>query len=147
MAKPQSAEAIAKWAEGQDTPKLHKGKGSSLTHDQLKAIVAMRGLGKTQVEIAQAIGCDQGTVSRWLHDITDTTDLAGTYLRGKALRMAQNIVKKGRAADHIKALEGINVLSPEQVSGITVQIGIKAEAVTLLAATFASPGQGQSESQ
>jgi hypothetical protein len=46
--------------------------------------------------------------------------------------MARNIVNKGRAADHIKALEGINVLAPEHVAGITVQIGINADTVKLM---------------
>jgi hypothetical protein len=37
--------------------------------------------------------------------------------------MARNIVQRGRAADHIKALEGINVLATEQNQGITVHVG------------------------
>jgi hypothetical protein len=52
--------------------------------------------------------------------------------------MARNIVKAGRASDHIKALEGISVLAPTQGSGITVQIGIKADTVKLITPTFAS---------
>jgi hypothetical protein len=52
--------------------------------------------------------------------------------------MSRNIVQRGRAADHIKALEGINVLAPEQKPGITVQIGIRADRVKLISPTFAS---------
>ena len=137
MAKPNTPEAIATWAEKQATP-AHTPKYRRLTDDQRIAILQLAKAGKTQVEIAQAIGCDQGTVSRWLTACQDTTAQASTYLRGQALRMSRNIVRKGRASDHIKALEGINVLAPSQSAGITVQIGIKADTVKLLAPTFAS---------
>ena len=131
------SQAIAKWAEDKAKP-AHIPKYRRLTDDQRIAILQLAKAGKAQVEIAQAIGCDQGTVSRWLSACQDTTAQASTYLRGSALRMARNIVRKGRASDHIKALEGISVLSPTQGAGITVQIGIKADTVKLIAPTFAS---------
>lgn len=94
--------------------------------------------GLTQVQIAQRLGCDQKTISNWLGKLTDTSDAAKSYLRGQALSMAQNIVKKGRSADHIKALEGISVLAPGPSGGITVQIGVRADTVELIQSTFAS---------
>jgi hypothetical protein len=131
------AQAIAKWAEKQAAP-AHTPKYKRLTDDQRIAILQLDKAGKTQVEIAQAIGCDQGTISRWLSACQDTTAHASTYLRGSALRMARNIVKTGRASDHIKALEGVNVLAQSQNVGLTVQIGIKADTVKLITPTFAS---------
>lgn len=131
------AQDIVTWAEKKAKP-AHTPKYKRLTDDQRIAILQLDKVGKTQVEIAHTIGCDQGTVSRWLTQCQDTTEHASTYLRGQALRMSRNIVQKGRAADHIKALEGINVLAPEHVAGITVQIGIKAESVKLIQPTFAS---------
>lgn len=120
-------------------PKVHKGRGSRLTQEQLVAILKLAKLDKTQVEIAQAIGCDQGTVSRWLAQCEDSTEQAGTYLRGSALRMAQNIVKNGRAADHVAALKGVNVLADSQQSGLTVVVGGNAQDVRIAVVMRPSP--------
>ena len=139
MGSPQTPEQIAAWAADKAKP-AHTPKYRRLTDDQRIAILQLAKAGKAQVEIAQAIGCDQGTVSRWLSACQDTTAQASTYLRGSALRMARNIVRKGRASDHIKALEGISVLSPTQGAGITVQIGIKADTVKLINADFRLDG-------
>ena len=130
MAKPTSPEAIAKWAEDK-AGRLHKGKGSALTKDQVAAILKLRDLKQTQTEIAQAVGCDQATVSRWLSLLTDSTDVAAAYLRGSALRMAKNVVKNGQARDHIQALKGVGVLADDSgLQGVTIQIGIKDSDVT-----------------
>ena len=114
---------IAKWAAAQDRQKLHKGKGSVLGSEQVATLLQLHKLKKTQTEIAQAIGCDQGTVSRWLSKLTDTTEIASTYLRGQALHMAKNVVKRGQARDHIAALKGIGVLA-EDKSDINIAIGV-----------------------
>jgi hypothetical protein len=37
--------------------------------------------------------------------------------------MSQNIVKNGRAADHVAALKGLSVLRDEQQTGVTVIVG------------------------
>lgn len=119
-----------------DPPKVHKGRGSKLTQEQLVAILKLAKLNKTQVEIAQAIGCDQGTVSRWLAQCEDSTEQASTYLRGSALRMAKNIVDKGLARDHIAALKGIGVLADDAPGqGVVIQIGIKDSDVTFASQT------------
>jgi hypothetical protein len=42
--------------------------------------------------------------------------------------MARNIVKRGRAADHVKVLEGLDVLSAQDVKGnVTIVIGGSAQ--------------------
>jgi hypothetical protein len=118
---PQTAEAIATWAEHQGS-NLHKGQGSRLSNAQRAAILKLARLNKSQVEIAQAIGCNQGTVSRWLSDCEDSTEQASTYLRGSALRMAENIVKRGAARDHIQALNGLGVLQGTESRTLNVII-------------------------
>jgi hypothetical protein len=79
--------------------------------------------GLTQTEIAKRLGCTQPVVSAWLSDLTDSTDLSKLYLRGQSLKMARNIVKNGRAADHVAALKGLSVLADEQHSSVTVIVG------------------------
>jgi transcriptional regulator len=138
------SQAIATWAEHEAGLK-HTVDRSRLTASEIGLLYQLHKDGLTQVEIAQRLGCTQPTVSKWLARFVDSTAPAKEYLRGQALRMAQNIVETGRAADHIKALEGINVLAPEHAGGITVQIGVKADTVELIASTFASPTPTLSE--
>lgn len=96
---------------------------SRLSRSELGLIVQLHKDGFTQAQIAQRLGCAQQTVSKWLSELVDTTDAAKVYLRGSALAMAQNIVKKGRAVDHVAALKGLSVLHEEQQSGVTVIVG------------------------
>lgn len=122
MAQPTS-EQIASWAERKTRKPAHQPAYKRLTDDQRMAILRLHKLDKTQTEIAVALGIDQSTVCRWLNQCQDTTLDASAFLRGQALRMARNIVKKGRAADHIKTLEGINVLQAQENTGVTVIVG------------------------
>lgn len=114
------------------TPKYRR-----LQAKQLRALLALHRAGKTQVEIAQALGCSQPTVSEWLADLQDTRDEASQYLRGKALDMALNVARRGNPETHRKTLENIEVLSAEQnnrgvvinIAGASsVQVGIAAGA-------------------
>jgi DNA-binding Lrp family transcriptional regulator len=118
----------------------HIPKYARLTRSDLEILRSMHKAGKTQLEIAQALGCTQPTVSKWIASLTDSTDIAKEYLRGSALRMAENIVKKGRASDHVAALKGLSVLEEERSAGLVVQIGVKASdvSITLAQAPFAS---------
>lgn len=87
--------------------------------------------GLTQVQIAQRLGCSQKTVSKWLTDLTDSAETAKVYLRGKALQMAENVVKRGMARDHVATLKGIGVLADDSANqGVIYQIGIKDSDVT-----------------
>jgi len=81
------------------------------------------GEGLPQTEIAKRLGCTQPVISAWLSDLTDSTDLSKLYLRGQSLKMARNIVKNGRAADHVAALKGLSVLADDHASSITVLVG------------------------
>jgi transposase-like protein len=123
MGKPATSQDIVTWAEQQTVPAKHKGKGYTLSRSQVQAALDLHKLGKTQTEIAQTLGCDQATISRWLKTLTDSTELAGAYLRGKALDMAKNVVRNGQARDHIAALKGLKVLA-EDSSSVKIAIGI-----------------------
>lgn len=93
----------------------------------------------TQAQIAQRLGCSQQAVSDWLQSCRDTTVDAKSYLRGQALRMAQNIVKKGRAQDHVSALKGLNVLDEEQRAGLVIQVGSSSDVKIALFTSALSP--------
>ena len=108
-----------------DTDTAHTPRYKRLTRSDLEILRTMHKAGKSQVSIAETLGCTQGTVSKWLTSLTDSTELAKEYLRGEALTMARNIVTNGRAADHVSALKGLSVLQDEHSSAIVnVLIGM-----------------------
>jgi transcriptional regulator with XRE-family HTH domain len=98
----------------------------------------MHKAGKTQTEIAHALGRSQGTVSKWLTTLNDTRDLAKEYLHAKAFRMAENVVKKGQARDHIQALKGIGVLEPD-ARDINIAVGVSLPGLSLVSVTETAP--------
>jgi DNA-binding transcriptional regulator YiaG len=106
-----------------ETTATSKPDYSRLSQEEIVRLFNLHKAGLSQPQIAQELNCSQKTVSRWLQDFIDTTEPAKVYLRGNALRMAQNIVKKGRAVDHVAALKGLSVLHEEQQSGVTVIVG------------------------
>lgn len=140
----KTATDIVKWAEGQTVP-AHTPAYRRLTDTDRVLILKYAKDGLTQVEIAQRLGCDQSSVSRWLTMCEDTTAQASQYLRGQALHMARKIRNTGKPSDLISALKGVNVLAEEaHKPGVTVLIGIKDSDVQL---TLSPPGtQGQGES-
>jgi hypothetical protein len=95
--------------------------------------------GLPQREIAQRLGVTQPAISQWLAQCQDTTSEASLYFRGRALPMAEKIVKQGRPSDLIKALQGVGVLQEDRSAGLTIQIGIKESDVSI----SLSPGEGQ----
>lgn len=118
----QAPDAIVKWAE-KKTLAGNKTKAKRLTQSEVGLLIQMHKEGKSQVEIAQLLGITQPAVHKWLQNLTDTTQPAKLYLRGSALRMAQNIVHRGAAKDHVVALKGLGVLEEQQQQGVTVLVG------------------------
>lgn len=115
----------------QEPSRSHKPQYAKLTRSDIGVLLKLKRDGLTQTEVAKRLGCNQSTVSRWWDEFEDTTDQSKAYLRGQALRMAQHIVKKGRAADHVAALKGLSVLQEERSAGVVVQIGIKDSDVSI----------------
>jgi len=102
---------------------VHTPKYKRLTNHDRAYILKAHADGLTQVEIAKRLGCHQSTVSEWLSDVQDSTELATAYLRGQALKMSQDIVKDGRPADKVATLKGLQVLAEQQHSSVTVIVG------------------------
>jgi predicted transcriptional regulator len=95
-----------------------------ITPEQRKVMRELRQLNTSQVAIAQVLGVSQSTVSKWLSETETTTADATEYFRAQAEPMARKIVAKGRPSDLIKVLEGIEVLSNQDVrGGLTIVIG------------------------
>lgn len=115
-----------------------------VTPEQRKIMRDLRKLHTTQPEIARVLGVSQGTVSKWLAELEDTTADASEYFRAKALPMAEKIVKRGRPSDLIKALQGVGVLQADQGSGTVVNVGGNAivNFGTLSPAVSVSHGEG-----
>ncbi len=116
----------------------HTPKYSRLTRSDLGVLLKLKRDGLTQAEIAQRLGCSQPTVSKWLDQFEDTTEHAKVFLRGSALRMAENVVKKGKARDHIQALKGIGVLEPD-ARDINIAVGVSLPGLSLVSVTETAP--------
>lgn len=98
-------------------------KRSGFTASELALMVKLSREGKTQTEIAQRFGKTQSYIGKLLRQFEDTSPLAKDFLKGSALHMAQNIVKKGLARDHVQTLKGIGVLEEQQAQGLSIVIG------------------------
>lgn len=89
--------------------------------------------GKTQTFIAQQLGCHQSTVSRVIHDFTDTTGLAKKKAHNLALKAVEKLessmdaaVTKGTSGPMDSILKIAGVLGDEsQGPRVIVQIGVK----------------------
>lgn len=120
MPEPTAAASVSKYAR--------------LSRSDVAMIWKLHLDGLPQTTIAQRLGCCQQTVSAWLAQLTDTTDAAKQYLRGQSLRMAQNIVKRGKPRDHVNVLQGIEVLRQPQGSQLVVIVG-GSDSITLSSET------------
>jgi DNA-binding CsgD family transcriptional regulator len=98
------------------TPKapmpLGKSPGRRLTQAELGLLLALRAEGKTQVEIAQRLDCDQTAVSKALKRLgQDTTQLASHHLKSRSYSIARrltSIAEKSENDDHaIKAAKTV----------------------------------------
>jgi predicted transcriptional regulator len=113
-------------------PVTHRPKGKRLTQTEVNFVYNLHREGLSQVAIAQRLGVNQSAISRWLDTLNDSTPVAKAYLKGNALKMARNVVQKGRAQDHVATLKGLGVLEEQQTQAVAIMIGIKSDlAVTL----------------
>lgn len=117
--------------ESPASDKPHRKPLKRLTNSDRAFALKYAADGLPQTEIAKRLDVNQATISRWLSDCQDTTAEATAYFRGQALPMAQKVVRKGKAADLVKVLQGVSVLEQERSAGLTIQIGIKDSDVSL----------------
>lgn len=99
-------------------------------------MVKLRDEGHTLAQIAQRLDCSTSAVHKHLSLFTDRRDLARQYLEGSSLRMARNVVRKGRASDHVATLKGIGVLAPDASAQVAVVIGPATSTPTLDVPSF-----------
>lgn len=128
--KPTEA-ALSEAALVETTPKSYRPKQQRLTDADKAMALRYEQEGLTQVVIAQRLGVTQPAISQWLAQCRDTTAEATLYFRGRALPMAEKIVKRGRPSDLIKALQGVGVLEAEKSQGLVIQIGVKDSDVSI----------------
>lgn len=95
-------------------------------------ILKLREDGRTQVEIAQLVGCHQSSVSRLLQDFSDTRLLARETLRRDAHRFAERVVESADVDQSLEVLDRLEVLPKRQSDskgGVSVLIGINASPI------------------
>jgi hypothetical protein len=133
MGSPQTATAIAAWAEGQAKP-ADSPNYTRLTDADRITILKLSDEGLSQVEIAKRLDRAQSTISDVLTAYADTTITAKRYLAAKALRMAENIVENGQPRDHVATLKGLKVLA-EDTTNIKLAIGLSLPGLSTMSLT------------
>lgn len=97
---------------------------SRLTRAELASLFALHRAGKNQVEIAHTLGCNVSTVSRWLSDLTDTTDLAKQTARNAAQKLVERVIKHANVEESLEVLDRIEVLPKRQSEGKGAAVNI-----------------------
>lgn len=97
---------------------------SRLTRAEVAALLNLHRAGKTQVEIAQALGIDQSNVSRWLDKLIDTTEVAKHTARNAAQKLVERVIKHSNVEESLEVLDRIDVLPKRQIEGNRSQVNI-----------------------
>lgn len=115
-----------------------------LTDADRICILKLHDEGLTLTIIAQRLNRSVSTVHEVVQTYTPTTDLAKRKLAAGAEDMADNVLKNGRPGDHVRVLEGLEVLKTQDVSvHINTLIGMPGQPVPVpqlpdLEGTFAT---------
>ncbi len=125
MAKPDTPEAIAKWAE-KKTASTESYTYKRLSDSERLAILTQHEKGETLTSIAQRFNRSLSTIHDVVQTYAPTVSLAKRRLQAASLQMAENIIENGLPRDHVATLKGINVLeeSDSSVPKVVVQIGV-----------------------
>lgn len=82
---------------------------SHLTREEIALVRQMYRAGKTQVDIAQFLGCSQPTVSKWLEVVNDPLDDAKHILREGSPDLAKRILKDADVEESLEVLDRLGV--------------------------------------
>lgn len=104
--------------------------------NDIALMVQLRDEGVLLTEIARRFACAVSTVHDHVAPFSDRRDLAKAYLAGQSYRMARNIVKHGKASDHVRTLQGLSVLAPDASAQVAVVIGPASTPAALTIPTF-----------
>ena len=100
---------------------------SRLTRAEISSLVALHRAGKTQTEIAQSLNCSISTVHKWVHELTDTTEISKLKLRASASDLTDRLIAKAKAPDILEILDRLGVAEKRQQEsgkgGVTVLVG------------------------
>lgn len=97
---------------------------SRLSRAEVGSLLALSRAGKTQTEIAQALGCAISTVSRWLANTEDTTELAKLRLRSSAVDFVNRVIKDADVEQSLEVLDRIGVAEKRQTQSGNAQVQI-----------------------
>jgi transposase-like protein len=108
---------------------------SRLSRTEVGLILKLSEAGKTQVEIAQTIGCNQSTVSHWLNEFADSRETAKHVLRSGAEKLAERIVKQADVEQALEVLDRLDVAPKKRDThlGNAIQIVVNTPGQTSLA--------------
>lgn len=82
--------------------------------------------------IAQRLNRSVSTIHEVVQTYTPTTDLAKRKLAAGAERMAENVLEHGKASDHVRVLEGLDVLKSQDFTLLaSVLIGMPGQPVPM----------------
>ncbi len=104
-----------------------------LSRAEVASLLSLSDAGKSQVEIAQILGCDQSNISRWLSKLRPTTDLAKHRLQNAALELTERLIESADAEQSLEVLDRLDVLSKKRdngaQSGVQVFIGMPSQPI------------------
>lgn len=112
------------------TPKPIRGDYTRLSYADIALVLKLSADGKTQTFIAHQIGCSQPTVSKVLHDFSDTTHIARQRANNLSLKAVQKLeasmdaaVQQGKAGPMDSLLRISGLLGSDVSGGVTVIVG------------------------
>jgi transposase len=95
-------------------------------------MVRMHAAGKSESEIARALGCDRKTVCRWVHRFASTASLDDAHRAGRPVKQTREMLKKVEAA-----LRGKKATSVRKVAARLNSKGIEVSRMTVQRAAHA----------
>lgn len=123
-------------AEIAPIPASPETRGKRFSQSEIALALSLRADGLTLAEISKRLDRPISSVHQVLEHFADRRDLARAYLEGHSLTMARNVVKHGKASDHVRTLQGLAVLAPDASAQVAVVIGPASTPASLTIPTF-----------